>query len=1103
MTLITLSILVILLVAFVSSMSLERQAANSYEHTQRTKLIAQGAVSHAIDLLRTNIPEPAMLSESPAAAPAENWVINPGRLTILKSNAAPKYVPLHSGEVTTEPPAGKPRDAESVDLNEPLPGETVPAITGTFAGVGANRPPMRVKWVNLLSDPSAAPSDSNRLVGRYAFWIDDECARLNFNTALGKPAPQPGTKFGDQLSKGFVTPLFDRGDNSVVSGSSGTRSWSLGRSQSVNLDALFVQPDQLLADKLLAHTFLHGFARYPQAILDFIDVPSPREWYDQHRYELTFYNRSPEFNTFGKSRFFTTYIPLSLEAGPTYQHPFIYDPSGVFSGEESSSEILHLNSLFGTFGFTSAVVEDDGTTATGGNAVNRMQVEMLMGYLKRTWPGYGNASFLTKYGEAECRQIALNGVLMARMATTLVGENLDAFSKDWSYRTTSVNYAPDSDEMKGQVPERFYWRFDIGGKTRLMLPQTPGPHITEVRLVAKAVPASPAPKNDATALKAYANPVYLQYRYEVEYYMHPLGPVLDLEQFPTRIDYLEAIAAGPQANGKTLTRTQTFDVPNWNNANNLARLALLPTNKTKLGPAGATHNGESVPNRRMLSTQWFTVGVRPKVVPRIVDGDFSDWDPQPFDAAKAATASLEIKFRAGMSVLGAPGRPRQMIPLGETAADTLQAKFTVSLQPAGKELAVSWQIDDPRLSGNLARWNAHQQGPDLPAKVGTPGSENTTKDGTPIEPSEKSSERSKFRYVQRGPSGSKIDGYPIDRPDEYNTAGRTASPGYWSLLHTGMQSNKPWRTLNFGPAGSQASPPDWLLLDLFGPTYPMAHDQWKIDSTLPDEFSTASFMNSTAGQLNLNSRIYPRTKFFSPPERKSPLSAVFKNLRTDADVSSFVENIAAYQSNTEIFEYVGELANVPGYSGAGGTQWEQEALLRNMAGVLTTRSNTFGVWGVAQVVKKLPRNKTHDAFESGDVVRGEKRFYALVERYVWPGRDGVPGNAHLDSNGRWDRLAKQRAPISLTAGLTDTLFQLPGSPPLFRTAGQERLQLDADNTNVGTYPTFDGPERVGTNSYARKALGEVAWEKSTLENAYNPPQAAIKYRVVYFKYLDP
>ena len=1112
MTLITLSILVILLVAFASSMSLERQAARSYEETQRAKLVAQGAVSHAIDLLRTNIPEPALLSETTAAAPGENWAVNPGRLTVLKTNTAPKYVPLHTGEVTTAPAAGLPRDAESVDLNEPLPGETIPAITGTSAGVGANHPPMRVKWVNLLQDPSSDPGPTNRLAGRYAFWIDDECARVNFNTALGKPAPSPGTSFGDQLNGGFVTPVFPRGDSNITYGGGSNGLWSLGRPQSVNLDSFFDSPDQLLADKLTSHTFLHGFSRYAEAIMDYANVPSPRAWFDQHSYELTFYNRSPEFNTFGKSRYFTTYLPLSLEGGPAYQQPFIYDSSGAFSGTATSPEILHLNSLFGTFGFTSAVTDDDGTTQLGGNSVNQMQVEMLMGYLRRTWPGYGNASFITKYGEAECRQIALNAVLLARMSTTQLDTDLANFSKDWSYRTTSVNYSPASDELVGNTPERFYWRFNINGQTKLMLPQAPGPHITEVRLFAKAVPASPAPNNVASNLSGYAQPVYIEYYYEVEYYMHPLGPVLDISEFPVRMDYLDATAKGPKPNGTTLTRTQQFGptdandtraARNWNTASNMARLVTLPDPGTTIGPAGAKYGGNDVPNRRVVRSPVFTVGQRATVVPRITGADYSDWDPQPFDAAKAATVSLDIRFRPGMGVLSAPSRPRQMIPLGESSTDTLQAHFDVSIQPTGRELAVSWQINDPRLSWDLTKWNANKQGPDDPSRVGTPGAPNRDSSGTLIEPAEDSSERSKYRYVERAPNGATISGYVLDRGDEYTPSGRVASPGYWSMLHTGMQSGVPWRTLDFGPGANQNLLPDWLLLDLLGATYPMAHDQWQIDATLPDAFSTASYMNSTAGQVNLNSRIYPQTDFFQAPARIGPLTAVFKNLRADSDVATLVQNIGSYQTDSQVFKYIGELSNVPGYSGSGATQWEKESLLRNMAGCLTTKSNTFGVWGVAQVVKKRPSNVQYDIFERGDVVRAEKRFYALVERYVWPGRDGVPGNAHLTSAGKWDRLAQQRANISGSGGMTDTLFQLPGSPPLYRPTGQSRLALDADSTHVGTYPVFDGPERVGMNPYAQAALGKVAWTKSSLEDAYNPPQAAIKYRVVSFKYLDP
>ena len=54
----------------------------------------------------------------------------------------------------------------------------------------------------------------------------------------------------------------------------------------------------------------------------------------------------------------------------------------------------------------------------------------------------------------------------------------------------------------------------------------------------------------------------------------------------------------------------------------------------------------------------------------------------------------------------------------------------------------------------------------------------------------------------------------------------------------------------------------------------------------------------------------------------------------------------------------------------------------------------------------------------------------------------------------------------------------------------------------GTYPEFDGPQKVEMDAYASAALGKVEWKHSSLEDASNPPQAVVKYRVVYFKYLD-
>jgi hypothetical protein len=465
-----------------------------------------------------------------------------------------------------------------------------------------------------------------------------------------------------------------------------------------------------------------------------------------------------------------------------------------------------------------------------------------------------------------------------------------------------------------------------------------------------------------------------------------------------------------------------------------------------------------------------------------------------------------------------------MIPLGEAPTDTLQATFTVAPldvsggQTAGPTQAMSWQIADPRLSWDLKQWQANVQGPGDPSAVGNKNKPNAN------EPAETSNEKSKFRYLERAANGTNLaaapaTSYPLDRPDEYDTASRVSSPGYWSLIHTGIQSSQPWRTLNLGPAANQDSPPDWLLLDLIGATYPVVGDQIAVNKALPDSFSTLSYMNSTAGQVNLNSRIYPQTPYFQPPARILPLEGVFEYLRDDlktgTNLQTFAKNILAYQTDSQFFSYVGELANVAGFSTGTGTPWDSEMLLRNMAGCLTTKSNTFGVWGVAQVVKKLSKNQGYGQFETGDQVVAEKRFYALVERYIWPGRDGVPGNGHSSNVGLWDRLATQSGSIT-PAAVNYTLHGLPGSPHL-KSTGSTELALDMITTNgvqtyTGTYPVLDGPQSVGMvinnpqstlpPTALQDALGKIAYQTSSLENADNPPQAAIKYRVVYFKYLD-
>ncbi|MFV1994071.1 MAG: hypothetical protein ACC661_01445, partial [Verrucomicrobiales bacterium] len=324
--LVVLLLMSVIVTGFVVTMRTELGASQAIESSRRAELMAHSALSHAIELLRSNIPEPAAISETASSAPAQAWVTNPGRLSLVSPGGSLTHIALHSGIAAT---AGSDRvgDARSVDLNKPLPGHVRAPIAANPDPSGA-RPEMRVKWLPVLEDPGRPAEGRNRMVGRYAFWIDDESSRLNVSTALGKPAPgDPGVDgtpgWHEQMEMGLVTPRFQLG---VIGNPPRRPYWSLGHPGSVNLDVLFDARRDVDLLGLFVHQYTHGFHRFPNAILRFVnlDPVEARKWYDANLWNMTFYSRAPEFNVFGRSRLFTTRDVLPLEGGPAYQGPFSY-----------------------------------------------------------------------------------------------------------------------------------------------------------------------------------------------------------------------------------------------------------------------------------------------------------------------------------------------------------------------------------------------------------------------------------------------------------------------------------------------------------------------------------------------------------------------------------------------------------------------------------------------------------------------------------------------------------------------------------------------------------------------------------------------------------
>ncbi|MEM7010507.1 MAG: hypothetical protein AAF585_03385, partial [Verrucomicrobiota bacterium] len=313
----------------------------------------------------------------------------------------------------------------------------------------------------------------------------------------------------------------------------------------------------------------------------------------------------------------------------------------------------------------------------------------------------------------------------------------------------------------------------------------------------------------------------------------------------------------------------------------------------------------------------------------------------------------------------------------------------------------------------------------------------------------------------------------------------------------------PWQTLSLAPKSEQPvqkGPPDWVILDLFAPSYPMPRSHWAPGRSIPDTWSAMSYLNATAGKVNINTRIYPDdSDHFDVPDRNVSIEAVFASFRPKLEIKHFAESVDNYQDTDQVFDYVGELAEVEGCH-QGDDEWDKESFIRNMAGSLSTKSNTFGVWGIAQTIRKAPINKQYDQFEWGDGVMGERRFYALVERHVWPGKDGLPGNAHTNQRGIWDRLAESAPPAPGVPEPSQSVRNVPGSPPNPPGPGSRFAEIDGP-TPVGMEYDSVLPEAPYANRSGSDPSGSAS-NPSSLADAYNPADAVMKYRILYFKYLD-
>ncbi len=204
--------------------------------------------------------------------------------------------------------------------------------------------------------------------------------------------------------------------------------------------------------------------------------------------------------------------------------------------------------------------------------------------------------------------------------------------------------------------------------------------------------------------------------------------------------------------------------------------------------------------------------------------------------------------------------------------------------------------------------------------------------------------------------------------------GRIDSLGELGYIHTGQ----PWRTLRLGPQQPTADMmagkiPDWAVLDMF---------------TVTNE--------PVAGRININNQIFHVggvSTNASAMRRDTALRALYQlapfaawaNIQ-NRQVGSYKvptppPNWYSFQDSTRnpiCYAMIGQICEVQGVATIGSTKADREAVIRGIANLITTRSDTFTVWVWGQSIWDINKNRT---FEPGtDQILSDARLQAVVQR---------------------------------------------------------------------------------------------------------------------------
>lgn len=314
---ITLAILVIitvLAVGIADSVRVERSSSDIHEERTRALLLAQTGVERVVAKLQKNtadverhwLSQPGQIvvgaeedDSDPANGDPRKILANAKSLDDAPGPMDPRIVSLHSGRAQPPYKGGAIFTPPNLNIATFLDPARALITDHRHEGTG-NLEEMRVRWIYVRKDGSidtaevpALNDKNNPLVGRYAYWVDDESAKINYNLAWKKDGNDP------------VAGLLPTGHPSNVSLAA--------------LDAFASDPS--LADQLHSFVTEDNYETFSQRPFNSPEdgrqvSPAVGAALRDSKFDLTHYNHDPDTTFFNEPRIVLTTQESRAEGRP-------------------------------------------------------------------------------------------------------------------------------------------------------------------------------------------------------------------------------------------------------------------------------------------------------------------------------------------------------------------------------------------------------------------------------------------------------------------------------------------------------------------------------------------------------------------------------------------------------------------------------------------------------------------------------------------------------------------------------------------------------------------------------------------------------------------